>query len=1039
MAGPRLFNIPASAPFLRTLVDALISGRLIEDFPGGDDPLALAKATLYLPTRRACRLARDVFLDVLEREAAILPRLAPIGDVDEDELIFAEAAAGKIAEAALELPPTLDGLERQLLLAQLVLKWAASIRPDKGAPLVANTPTMAFALAGDLARLMDDMATREVAWDELDGLVPDDLDKYWQLTLEFLKIARKEWPAVLTRRGAIEPAERRDKLISAEAARLAAATDGPVIAAGSTGSMPTTAKFLSVIAKLPRGAVVLPGLDKDLDQSSWDLIAGASSNGGDADPLSGHPQFALAMLLRRIEVARDAVIDLAPPAAHGREFLLSEALRPAAATDRWRERLAEKSFADRTDRALADMSMIEAINAEHEALAIAVALREIVEKPEKTAALVTPDRALARRVVAALDRWNVPCVDSGGDPLADTAAGIFARLAAETALGGVEPVTLLALVKHPLFRLGAAASAHARTASLLERAILHGPRPKPGTAGLAQALAAFKVERPSLRHTDPRSQLGDMDIDAASEFVSKLSAALEPLETLAAQTISASDLAARHQSVVAALSSDENGKIAAFSEWDGVALGELFDEIGESVAVQDIALARSDYADFFRGIAAGRIARRPGYPGSRVRIYGPLEARLQTADRIVLGGLIEGVWPPEARSDPWLSRPMRHALGLDLPERRVGLSAHDFVQALGAGEVILTRAAKLAGAPTISSRFVQRLAAIAGTRWKAAVARGEVYLGLAHTLDHPADITTIKRPRPTPPRAARPTQLSVTEIEHWLRDPYTIYAKHILKLAPLDPVDTPPGARDRGTLIHEVLAEFTRKFTAGLPADPAAELIKIGRERFALLDDYPEVRAFWWSRFKRIADWFAVWERERRPDITSLLVETSGSLEIPVGERIFRLTARADRIERNANGHAIVDFKTGQTPTAPQVKSGLAPQLTLEGAILRAGQFPGIAKGASIAAYRYVALKGGEPAGEEKDIAWKNSTPDIEADNALRELTRIVTEFEKDDTPYLSRERPMWVRRAYGDYDHLARVKEWSLSGGVGDDAGDGE
>ena len=262
---PRVFTIPASAPFLTTLLRALVDGELVPGFAPGADPLALSTATLYLPTRRACRLARDVFLDVLGTEAALLPRVVPIGDIDEDEIAFAEMATGAAAADALDLPPALGGLTRRMLLARLVLLWAQRLKPAPGdQPLVVGTPAAALALADDLARLMDDLATREIEWSRLDGLVPEHVDRYWQLTLDFLKIAREAWPEILKERQAMEPAERRDRLINAEAARLAAAPSGPVIAAGSTGSMPATAKLLATIASLPHGAVVLPGLDTEI-------------------------------------------------------------------------------------------------------------------------------------------------------------------------------------------------------------------------------------------------------------------------------------------------------------------------------------------------------------------------------------------------------------------------------------------------------------------------------------------------------------------------------------------------------------------------------------------------------------------------------------------------------------------------------------------------------------------------------------------------------------------------------------------------------
>jgi ATP-dependent helicase/nuclease subunit B len=1042
--SPRVFTIPASVPFLPALVRALVDGALVPGFAPAADPLALCAATLYLPTRRACRLARDVFLEVLQTEAALLPRIVPIGDIDEDEIAFAEAATGGAAADALDLPPALGGLTRRMLLARLVLAWAQRLKPGPGEhPLVIGTPAAALALADDLARLMDDIATREVDWNRLDGLVPEHVDRYWQLTLDFLTIARQNWPKILAERQRIEPAERRDLLINAEAARLAAARGGPVIAAGSTGSMPATAKLLATIAHLPHGAVVLPGLDTDLDAESWDLIA--DSGDDDAWPAFGHPQFAMRALLARIGIGRDEVVGLHAPAAHGREVLLSEALRPAGTTDRWQERLREVD-ADLT-RGLAGVSVIEAANAEEEALAIAVVLREAVESKDETAALVTPDRALARRVLAALGRWNVAVDDSGGDPLADASAGVFARLSADLALDGVAPVALLAVLKHPLFRLGRPAGAYTRAVAALERAILRGPRPRAGASGLAHALDTFRSElaklhareRSEIHAGEPRAALRDTDVAVAIGLVARLAQALAPLERMAAQETHAfSAIAASHRELIAALSLDESEDSAAFAGTEGEALTRLFDDIAEGGAeTGDLTIAPSQYLELLAAAMADRVVRRPGAPGARVRIYGPLEARLTQVDRIVIGGLAEGVWPPETRTDPWLSRPMRHKLGLDLPERRIGLSAHDFAQMLGARAAILTRSAKLAGAPAVASRFLQRLAAVAGeARWAAAVARGEDYLAMARHLDqsaHPPQ--PVKAPQPRPPRAARPTALSVTEIEHWLRDPYTIYAKHILRLARLDPVDMPPSAADRGSAIHAAVGRFGQTFADALPADAHAELLKIGRAEFLALEDYPEARALWWPRFERIARWLVGWEQERRAGLDLMRAEIRGEITFPVGERTFRLFGRADRIERRQDGrYAILDFKTGAPPTSTQVRIGVAPQLTLEAAILRGGGFKGFDAGVAIEELVYVKLRGGEPAGEAAPVDLKELSADAAADHALAKLIELATRFEDETTPYRSLVLPMWTNR-YGTYDDLARVKEWSATG----DAGEGE
>jgi ATP-dependent helicase/nuclease subunit B len=1036
---PRVFTIPASAPFLPTLIKAITGGEL--GFRLADDPLTLAAATLYLPTRRACRLARDAFLETLNIDAAILPRIVAIGDIDEDEIAFAEAASGALAPDALQLPPALGGLERRLLLARIVGKWAAApdVRGARGIPLVAQTPAAACVLADDLARLIDDMTMRGVSWDKLDGLVPDFLDPYWQLTLKFLELARTNWPAILRERGLIEPAARRDALIKAEAARLARRTDAPVIAAGSTGSIPATADLIATIARLPRGAVVLPGLDTDLDDDSWRMIAG--DEGKDIAPASGHAQFAMLALLARIGITRDTVESLG--ATGGRERLISEVLRPASATDIWRSRAADRQFGADADAALGAISVIQAANAEEESLAIAVALREAVHDG-KTTALVTPDRALGRRVLTALARWNIAAEDSRGEALAETPAGIFARLAAETALGGLAPVTLLALLKHPLLRLSTGNRERAVVA--LERAVLRGPRPRPGSEGLAHALQNIRTELEKLRRgeavdlhpSDPCMGLSDGEMSAAADLVRRIAGAMEPLESIGRKERALGDLAARHCDVLATLSRDGERE-HAFAGLDGAKLGEALDELAASEAAAMLDILPSDYVELFSAAIVDRIVRRPPQPGARLRVFGLLEARLMQGERVVLGGLVEGTWPPESRTDPWLSRPMRRSLGLDLPERRVGLTAHDFAQLLGAPEVILSHAAKIGGAPTVPSRFIQRLAAIAGPRWQAAVARGDTYLSWARALDHPEKVAPLPRPAPKPPRAVRPKRLSVTDIENWLRDPYTIYAKHVLRLTPLDAVDLAPGAAERGTIIHAAIGDFTERYADGLSSDPVRDLIELGRRHFAALEDFPEARAFWWPRFERIARWFVGWEMQRRPAIGALVAEITGELDIPLVEGAFKLRGIADRIERRTDGrYIILDYKTGSARTEKQVRTGLAPQLTLEAAILRKGGFPDIAAGASVAQIGYVLLKGGARPGEPKLIDFTEGTADSQAQHALDKLVELARRFDDDNEPYRSLVHPMWTTH-YGDYDHLARVKEWSATGGEIDDIWGGE
>ena len=1043
----RVFSVPLSVPFLRTVIAALVDGDLVDGFAARNDPAQLATATLYLPTRRAGRLARQVFLDVLNTDAAILPRIVALGDIDEDEIAFADTSDAIGGVATLDLPPKLGDLDRRLTLARMVAAWAAS---PVTSPLVVGGPASTLALAGDLARLMDDMVTRGVDWNALDGLVPSQLDQYWQHSLAFLRIARRAWPDHLREIGRIEPAARRDHLIEAEAARLIAHSDGPVIAAGSTGSMPVTAKFLAAVAALPCGAVVLPGLDTDLDEEAWQTIGGIKDRLGRfaTPPSSNHPQFAMHALLQRLGIKRTDVEMLGTPARHGREMLVCEAMRPSGATAQWHERLERPEIARLIADGMTNLAIVAAANPEMEALAIAVAMRE-ARHLDKSAALVTPDRALARRVMAALDRWNLEFEDSGGEALMDTPAGIFARLVAEAAARGLEPPTLLALLKHPLCRLGSAPAAFSRATEVLELALLRGTRPRAGSSGLVRDFDEFRVELAKLRRGDasalhpfePRTRLADRDLDHARGLISRLQAALALLENLAAsRPYDFAEMAECHRAAMIGLSCDQHGIALAFEGRQGASLASAFDELLAEQRRTGLMVKLGDYADVFQTAFGDRMVREPEKPAARLSIYGQLEARLTQSDRVILGGLVEGVWPPAPRIDPWLSRPMRHELGLDLPERRIGLAAHDFAQLLGAKEVILTHATKVGGAPAVASRFLHRLEAVAGeARWNAAKAAGEIYLRFAEALDRPDKVEPVPQPAPKPPRATRPLKLSVTAIEDWLRDPYTIYARYILRLDPLDPVDMPLSAADRGSAIHDALGEFTQTFAKALPDDIASKLRQIGERYFAPLMERPEARALWWPRFQRISAWFADWELARRGNIAAISAEIRGEIGIPLDNaRTFILSARADRIERRHDGsYVILDYKTGQPPTGKQVRMGLSPQLTLEAAILREGGFKDIPADSSVGELVYVRLSGNNPPGEQRSLELKvrnndaPQAPDAAADYARLELEKLIRKFENENEPYRSLNLPMWTSR-YGTYDDLARIKEWSAAGGLG-------
>lgn len=994
---PRVFTIPPTAPFLPALARGILDGRIVPGFAPRKTPELLADATIYLPTRRAARALAGIFLEETKSQALLLPRIVPLGDVDEDAFAF---EPGGLAP----LKPAISAGGRRLALAKLIYGYAKT-----DTELLPASPAIAVALAEELAHLMDDFITAGLPFSSLEQAVTGELDKYWERSRDFLKFVGGVWKNHLDETGAIDAATRRDLLLEREAERLARPDGGPVIAAGSTGTVPKVAELLRVIARRENGAVVLPGLDQELAKAAFAKIGLAD------EPMPGHPQFGLKRLIERIGVAREAVQPLEAARYPEREAILSLAFQPHLEA-------AERAAIAAT--ALENVTVIEAQDAREEALAIAIALRESLHNGT-TAALVTPDRALARRVCAELSRWNIAIDDSAGLPLADSEAGRLARLMAQAATTDATPSLLLALLRHPylrhLFSDGDTA--------LLEISALRGPRPAGGAQNLAQAVHAARAEK--FHRRDVRSTLKDDDWNRASALAARLERILAPLLALREGENEFSRLAIAHRAAfLAALGEELPPDCEPMSE----ALDALC-EVGNAAPSMQL----SDYADAFAALLREHTLRPPQDEDARIRILGPLEARMISAHRVVLGGLCESVWPPEAHTDAWLNRPMRKALKLDLPERRIGLSAHDFVQAAGAAEVFFVRSRKQGGVETIASRFLQRLEAVADpAAWAHAKRSGAEYCALAAHLEKATPLEPLKAPKPKPPVAARPRQFSVSDVRDLVRDPYTIFAKHILSLSPLEAVDEEPDAAMRGSLLHDVLSQFSKKFPDALPQDALEQLLAIGRGAFAPLHEFPGAYAIWWPRFTRVAKWFVREERARRTKIRKVLSEIGGRLEFSVAGANYLLTARADRIDVGAeNSISILDYKSGEMPSLSQCLAGFEPQLPLEAAIARSGGFKDVSAGAGIAELGPVRITGGIPAGEYLLFEFTDkqaekfgiSTFDQLADSALARFKALLGSYANPDQPYLSTPRAKW-RKRYNDYDHLARLKEWSVAEG---------
>ncbi|WP_395665529.1 double-strand break repair protein AddB [Methylocella sp.] len=1034
-----VFSIAPGAPFLKTFARSFLEGRVVAGFSAALGPLALADATIYTPTRRAARALADEFSRLQPGRATLLPRILPLAALEETEteLMFEAGAPFDEGEGAdiFAPPPAVGALDRRMRLAELILAWARALRgaivkigadgakicDDSEPPLVATSAVDAFALSGDLARLIDELAIEDVEWRSLNPLAAG-FDDYWRITLDFLNIAIERWPQILAERGLADRASRQLALIEAQARRLGGEGGAPVVAIGVNGTSRAAARLLDAVARAPRGAVVLPGLDFDLDEPAFAQVLRAREG---HEAAFTHPQAALARLLEALKISRADVVELGAPerALKARARFVSQALAPAETTEGWFA-WREAEGAGALEAALEGVSLIETADEREEALALAIAMREVLERPEATAALVTPDRELARRVGAELARWGVNVDDSGGAPLGASEAGLLARHAAACAAAAMSAPSVAALLAHRRVSLGLGEEEARRRVPLLEIGVLRSP----GGALLRDPEAALRAAAGAAgdRHAHPaQARLFPQEQAALQDLLERLAAALAPMLALDGEH-DLSVWADAHEATLDALRAPQE----ALAD-DEAALAALFDELRLS-ARPAMAFDAESYLRFFASIAGEARFAGDGRVHPRVKILGLIEARLMDADLILLGGLDEAVWPPQAQMDCFLNRPMRAALGLTPPERRLGQAAHDFTQAMGRATVVLSRARKRGGAPTVASRFVQRLAALAGPQWEECARRGQRFVDYARLVDRAGDEPAPpRRPQPRPPVELRPTSLSVTRVETLRRDPYAVYAEKILRLLPLPGLDEDFGPAETGGAIHAAVERFSRTVGAGPTPPDARALFRrfLEEELHAQIED-ADFAAFALPRLDRMIDFYVSFEARRRSGtapLARLEIEASASHELTLADAsTFRLTARADRIERRADGSvAVIDFKAGSVPGRSEVEVGFAPQLTLEAAMARRGAF-GFSCDGDVEGL-YVKL-GGAQGGKELALTFKSKTFGDLAEDHYEHLLGLLAQFRDPQTPYPPRPFPKFAA-AHNPYDHLARVREWAAGG----------
>ncbi len=1018
-----LFQIPADRPFL----DSLAAGVLAQ--VQGQAADRLSRVTILLPTRRSARALRTAFLRAAPGQALLLPRmraLAGLSTEDADELAL---------PGLLELPPAVEPLRRQAVLAGFVTQW----QPRHGGP---GTPEQAWSLAGELATLLDEIALEEPdltlleaaspeelteTWlARLEALVPEQHANHWQVTLLFLRGVFRAWQGWLAGQGLLDIGMRRVQALRAQSrAWQANPPPHPVIAAGIGvgGTIPAATELLRVLAASPQGAVVLHGLDAaSAEDRSWEAIREAPTH-----PFCGQQRLlaALGVAPEQLKPWPGNAPGAVPP---GRPALLGMALRPPAGLPAWQTRRPHHWLP-----ALEGLTQLTAPDAQAEAVAIALTLREALEQPGARAALVTPDRDLARRVSAALLRHGILADDSAGAPLAETPAGAFLRLLAGAVAEDLAPVPLLALLKHPLCGAGQDRTEWMAAIRRLEWHCLRGPRPGPGLAGLRAAAAA------SLTGANRASQAAQVGmllnaLEACLHGFTALpeSPALPPAALLSAHLTAAEALAA---------SPTLPGGLRLYSGEEGEALASHLANLQAALA-EAAPIAPASWPALFNAAMAGAAAPalhasrgRDSSPHPRVEILGLLEARLLTHDIVVLGALDETVWPLGTNPGPWMSRPMRRDFGLPEPESRIGRVAADFLlDACSAPRVILSRAERRGGAPTVPARWLVRLetflAGQTSTDYPQGLAlSGSPAVAWAAALDQPAAVTPCARPAPNPSPAQRPAELSVTDVERLIADPYAFYAKRVLKLRPLDPLDAEVGAADYGNLVHDVMRRWIPTLQPW-PGEPQALALYATALEAALAESgaRPGFAAFWRPRLARIGGFVVAEEAALRATngVQQSWVERKGELILKHDDgRELRLTARADRIDLRADGLlALLDYKTGKPPSSKQVGAGEKPQLPLEAAMASRGAFPGL-PAAKPGAMVHWKLSGGPEPGTVEPVKGDAAALDAMAEDALTQLRYLAEAFLWGQRAFLARPHP--GRKPAGeDYDHLSRLAEWA-------------
>ena len=985
------YTIPASQPFAANLVTGIL-----DKFP---EPEQLARIELYLPSRRAISSIREEFLKHQKQGPLLLPKIFAVGDPDEE-------VALNIGIEGLELDEAINGFERQCLIASQIQHFPIGGRRMAPAP--------AMKLASSLCMLIDQMQRAGTPLSAIKDVLPDELSIHWQEILKFLTILFDYWPYILAERQQIDPVARQQQLLQAQLNFWSShPPKSPIILAGSTGSSPMTRAFMKVISQLPMGAVVFPGIELDIEETDWRAI--------EQDPVHPLHQIALSMVefnLPLSEVSYWHVTEqMQKKSARSREILLRELMRPASRTSQWRRLAVDQS--ELSPSSLQGLKVMSVTDSFQEAELIAGLMRQTLETPNKTAMLVTPDRMLARKVQASLIRWKILVDDSAGSPLILSSPARFLLLIIRVVQEDASPHALRALFKHPFATAGLPRAKFTHLANLFEEKILRGPLPQK------------KWESWTLL-TAPTPILRDFWVTCLLPAFNPLRDAFRAINPSLYTLTMALMQTAQNLSVLSENSADSDSDmndaqgdapLHIYSGFSGTVLLELLTDMvsfGRSYPI-----AASEFHNTFSVLCQELVVRIPFKQHPRLKILGTIEARMQQADTVILGGLNEGIWPPFTEREMWINNASRTQLGLPDRHWRVALSAHDFMMAAASPEVMITRSVVKDGAPTQISRWLARLDAVVAAAGLSSYLDKQIpsWMEAVNARKIPDIVKPIARPEPKPAITQRPCQISATDFDQWITDPYGFYVKKILKIKKKEPIDEPPSVALRGSLIHDVIAEFSKCYPTGkLPKDAGKKLYEIANAHLSKWTNIAYINLFWRQKFSVILSWFLEEEGRRRDKHFQVVAEKEGRIELSIGQRLILITARADRIElHQGNNYQIIDYKSGNPPSKLAVSSGVAVQLLVEAAILSKGGYNLSDKQALNIELFYWQLKGGvtTPAKIE-DV-----TPDdFDVSIIFDRLFELFQTFENEEHPYLS-EPNLAQRPKFSQVRHLARIKEW--------------